>query len=56
MEVVSRSRLSNSVPLEFMSTVQRVMNEAASRGLNGAPCTSGKNGNMLFFASGVSKW
>ena len=24
--------------------------------LKGAPCTSGKNGNMLFFASGVSKW
>ena len=27
-----------------------------SCGLNGAPWTSGKKGNILFFASGVSKW
>ena len=39
-----------------MSTVHRVMYEAASCGLNGAPSTSGKNGNMLFLATGVSKW
>ena len=47
---------SNSSPLLARSTVQSVSRLAASIGLNGAPCTSGKNGNMLFFASGVRKW
>ena len=39
-----------------MSTVQRVRKLADSGPLNGAPWMSGKKGNMLFFASGVSKW
>ncbi len=48
---------SNSSPLR--GEVDRPVGQAcssASIGLNGASFTSGKNGNMLFFASGVTKW
>src|SRR5580658_8599956 len=53
---VRRSDFSKASPGDAMSTVQRVRKLMASMGLNGAPPTSGKNGNMLFLATGVSKW
>src|SRR3984885_14307054 len=53
---VRRSDFSKASPGDAMSTVQRVRKLMASMGLNGAPLTSGKNGNILFFATGMSKW
>src|SRR4029077_9932614 len=52
---VRRSDFSKLSFGDAMSTVQRVRKLIASKGLNGAPRTSGKNGNILFFATGVSK-
>src|SRR5258706_7690262 len=53
---VRRSDFSKLSLGEAISTVQRVRKLMASIGLNGAPRTSGKKGDMLFFATGVAKY